>query len=364
MTTAAQRKDILVRGIPAMRPPDRLIEFLRAEMLAGATRFELHRISAAMGIPAPLQPYPAEGPNEADEMGRRIFERAREDQAELPIIGATAFQVVSYRGEAANASASLSFKVNPEGGTTTGLEGPNPLDVIRQSQRHLEEREANQQALTLEMLASLHTSNDRTLAAMGDVIKGYQALNADARVSYEKTMDILREENSDLRAEISRHEQRRLETMALFEELTSKDHERKLEMAKVTRSEERKDRAVKEIFYDRILPVLSVKFLPPAMGAGGGKKNGANGTATNGASSKDAAGDDGPVPQFSRRQLRAIGVFLSKLEGPDLVAIGEHVSEGARQAFLDLMQVWEQEAEAAKAHANGTNGTTTNGATS
>jgi hypothetical protein len=376
----------ITAGLPVRQPPERLIEWLRQEILQGANRFELHQRSAVVvgGLAVAIQPF-TEGhdfdkPNDADDLAQEIYRRAVDEHQQCPAIGTNGVVVVCYRKGQQAAASSLGFRVMPEGlGEHVGaLEGPSALEVIKQTQRHLEEREVVQQAMLLEGISAIHVGRNDTSAAWKELAKGYREL-ADATKDNAKTfVDEAREDGKRKNERIKDLEARQLENMVLFEQLASHKQEREIEVLKVTRKLDRQDQAFKGIFLDKIVPALLVRFGgalgkigvdvtkkpggTPSGGAGGG-------TAAEGSAVSKGVGDvAGQVDGVFLTRARAIALqnLFAGLTGDDLLAIRGAVSPETRERLQVFIEAFsddaEPEAESATTTGEETNGHSSNGA--
>lgn len=335
MTTTKQdtRLATMAQRIPAKTTPENLSEWIHAEIKRGCSRFVLHERSAGPAIP--IETYTAERGSEAHEMAANMFRRATEEHQACPLVGSNAFQVRSYINEGV-VHGSTTFRVMAavEGGDGP-IEGPGALAVIQQTMRHLEERESNQQVLTIEAVSSIHMAQVDTMATWKELLiaqrEGFRA----AISEMEKALTQSREECSRLRSENARHLDRALEMAVLHEDLLSAKHERELEASKAKRKEDRMDKAFQSIVIEKVLPAFAVRF---GMGKMLGAPAGANGNGhTNGAATNGKSASRAVV--LSPQQIHAIAGFLHHVNDhpEDLIAMRAAVSPGTQEKLDALV---------------------------
>jgi hypothetical protein len=348
-----------VADIPTQGTPVRLVEYLRDEIKAGASRFELHQRNATVGgaLALTIQSYEKgaefERVNDAEGLADRIFRRATEEHAACALVGTNAYQVAAFRKELAGAVGSIGFKVMPSEESDASTLGPGMLDVVKQTTRHLEEREQTQTAILLQAVAATHMGRNDTSAAWQAITKGHEELNKQTRESSASLLADARADNKRLQDELTRLQNHQFQSALLLEELISKKHERDLDTTKAARQEDRKDKIVKDIFIDKVLPAVAMKF-----GLLGPKKPEAK--------AGDVAGGSAPPKSatLTLAQSRALGAFLTNVGQEELLAMREAVSEGTRERLDALVLAFSDDAGADDATTNGvTNGAVTNGAT-
>ena len=340
-STTIQQRPSPAMAIARRSTPDELVEWLRQEHKNGALRFELHERSLASGMALPIDSYTIERATDAQDVADTIFRRASAEHAAFPLVGTNAYQVRSYKDERPRAS--MTFRVMAEaGGSSHGGEGPHALDVIRQTQRHLEERELAQQTLTLEAISAIHVSRADTTAQFKEILDASMRGSKHSYDQLDQTMATMRDENVRLRADNARLFERALEMSVLHEELVSKKHERDLESEKYKRDADRKDKAFQSIVVERLIPAFAMKF-----GVLGGKVNGTAG---------DVAA---PAPKatpvvLTAAQIHAISAFLAHAnEHPDdLLKMRAAISEPAQELLDELVMSFGPDA-GATATANG-----------
>ena len=240
---SARQHDAITASIPTKRTPERLSEWLREEIRAKATRFELGHFVAGSALATPIEPYDAPSDkNDADELARAIFERASAENEAVPLLGGNAYQVTSFRAERAGGAASMKFRVMPTEGSSVP-EGPNAEGIIRQNMRHLEEREDQSSYLLLEAVSAIHTGRNETGAAWKEFVNEVREQGKQVVDVLMSMIGVLRKDKEELQAQLAKREEERLNSFALVETLTSEQHKRELETLKATRKEDRTDKA-------------------------------------------------------------------------------------------------------------------------
>lgn len=318
-------------AIPRRTTPDELVEFLRQETKRGALRFELHERSLASGMALPIDTYESDRVRDAQAIADEIFARASKEHQAFALVGTNAYQVRSFLDDKPHAS--ITFRVMAADGMaeTRGGEGPHALDVVKQTMRHLEEREVSQQALTLEAISACHMVGVDNVAAFKEILSLALQGSKHTYDQLEQTLNAVRDENVRLRADNSRLFERALEMSVLHEELLSKKHERDLESERFKRDADRKDKAFQGIIVEKLIPAFAMKFgLLPKPG-------------------ESAAAPAKPTAvTLAPGQIHAIGRFLYYvLEHPDdLLAMRAAISPPAQELLDALVLSFQSETAA------------------